>query len=76
MAFVLGATPAIAENPSNQDASLSAKESSRVICRSEEEVGSRLARKRVCLTAHQWKERERTEKEAVSDAQRRESIQQ
>jgi hypothetical protein len=70
VAFVLGATPVIAQNQSNQNVDLNEKEATRVICRSEEEAGSRLARKRVCLTAHQWKERERLEKEAVTEVQR------
>ena len=68
--FVLGATPALAQDQSNQNADLNEKEANRVICRSEGEVGSRLARKRVCLTAHQWKERERLEKESVTEVQR------
>lgn len=30
----------------------------RVICETEQEIGSRLASKRVCMTADQWKEHE------------------
>lgn len=40
------------------------------ICESIPEIGSRLAKKRVCATRAEWDERRRLDREAVEQAQR------
>lgn len=44
--------------------------SNQIICQRVEEVGSRVAAKKVCLTAAQWEERRRQESQMVRDTQR------
>lgn len=46
-----------------------AKDPNRVICEKQEVVGSRLATKRVCMTAAEWEIRRREDREAVEKAQ-------
>jgi hypothetical protein len=41
----------------------------KVICRMQEEIGSRLDRKRVCMTAGQWRQYEADNKEKVERLQ-------
>lgn len=43
----------------------------RVICRSVEEIGSRLSAKRVCMTSAQWAEQRRLQAAEVEEMQRR-----
>lgn len=50
--------PAPAISFDDQPAAATKDDSNRLICRSEEKIGSRLASKRVCMTAAQWKDRE------------------
>lgn len=66
--LLLGAAPAAAQAQQqppapaisfdDQPAPKAKDDSKRVICHGEEQIGSRLASKRVCMTAAQWKERE------------------
>lgn len=46
-----------------------AKDPNRIICEKQEVVGSRLATKRVCMTAAEWDIRRREDREAVEKAQ-------
>jgi len=46
-----------------------AKDPNRIICERQEIVGSRLATKRVCMTAAEWEIRRREDREAVEKAQ-------
>jgi hypothetical protein len=46
-----------------------AKDPDRMICKSEEQTGSRLARKKVCMTAAEWKESRRQQRMEVDRAQ-------
>ena len=41
----------------------------RIICEKQEVIGSRVATKKVCLTAAQWEERRREDREALDKAQ-------
>lgn len=47
-----------------------AKDPNRIICEREEVLGSRLASKKVCLTAQQWQERRREHRETLEQFQR------
>lgn len=55
----------------NQTVTPSANGGDRMICRTLEEIGSRLAKKRVCLTAAQLVEQRRIDAADVQDAQRK-----
>jgi hypothetical protein len=46
----------------------------RVICKDIEEIGSRLARKRICMTALQWKEQQEMDRDNAADQQQRATI--
>lgn len=46
-----------------------AKDPNRIICEKQEVVGSRLATKRICMTAAQWEERRREDRQALEKAQ-------
>ncbi len=48
-------TVALAEEAEKQDS----KNPDRMICRAEEQIGTRLSKKKVCMTAQQWKEQRR-----------------
>ena len=55
--LAVSAAPAMADG--TQTASNTAargKDPNRVICRTEEEIGSRVKKKRTCMTAAQWKD--------------------
>ena len=41
----------------------------KLICEKVEEIGSRVAKRRVCLTAEQWKEKHREQAEFAEDIQ-------
>ena len=46
-----------------------AKDPNRIICEKQGVVGSRLATKRICMTAAEWEIRRREDREAVEKAQ-------
>jgi len=50
-----------------------AKDPNRIICEKQREVGSRLATKKVCMTAAEWEIRKREDREAIEKAQVRRS---
>lgn len=61
--LLLSVTPAVAQTqpPVTSSAAKPAQsnhDANRLICETEQEIGSRLASKRICMTAAQWKERE------------------
>ena len=61
LAALLPAFPAAAQNtvPVTQYRQSVEADPNKLICESEEQIGSRLAKHRVCLTAEQWKEKHR-----------------
>ena len=72
-ALVLGVAPAVAQT---QPAELPApnaknKDPNRIICEKIQETGSRLNIRRVCMTATQWEEQKRRDRENLQDAQQR-----
>jgi len=52
-----------------EDKKPEAKDPNRVICEKQGVVGSRLATKRVCMTAAEWEIRRREDREAIEKAQ-------
>jgi hypothetical protein len=63
----LAVIPAIA---AAEDKGAESKDPNRIICEKQEVAGSRVATKKVCLTAAQWEERRREDREAVEKGQR------
>ncbi|HTK58704.1 MAG TPA: hypothetical protein VL336_06950 [Sphingomicrobium sp.] len=51
------------------DKKAEAKDPNRIICEKQGVVGSRLATKRVCMTAAEWEIRRREDREAIEKAQ-------
>jgi hypothetical protein len=58
----LSAAQAVAEPqappPNSQQTQAAKSDHDRVICQTQEQIGSRLAAKKICMTASQWKEHE------------------
>lgn len=69
--LMLAAAPVIAQTPTDQTTTESARKDDpdRIICQKEEQIGTRLAPKKVCLTARQWKERVHLMREETERAQ-------
>jgi len=69
-AVMLSAAPALAQT---QDGQKPAKQAdpNRVICEKVQETGSRLNSKKVCMTAQQWDEQRRRDRENLQDVQQR-----
>ena len=67
------AAPALAQaQNSGQPAPASKdKDPNRLICQRVEETGSRVASRKVCMTAQQWEEKRRADREFLEDAQQR-----
>jgi hypothetical protein len=70
---MVGSTPALAQT---QPADLpppadSKKLSERLVCKTIEQIGSRVASKRTCMTAQQWDEQQRTTREDIQRTQER-----
>jgi len=70
-ALVLIAAPASADQQTKPNPNMAgnAKDPGRIICEKMEETGSRLSARRVCMTAQQWDDRRRTDREGVENAQ-------
>ncbi len=45
------------------------KDPDRMICKAEEQIGTRLAKKKVCMTAAQWKEQRRLSRMEIDRSQ-------
>jgi hypothetical protein len=60
--LLVSVTPALAQTQAapanNQQASKTAANPDRVICETQQQIGSRIASKKICMTAQQWKEHE------------------
>lgn len=69
--LMLVASPAIAQTPTDSTAAKDAKKSdvNRMICQKEEQIGTRLAPKKVCLTAREWAERAQLNREETERIQ-------
>lgn len=71
MALLIGVAPALAQAQTPKQEALKSKADERVICKTVEKTGSRLATKRVCMTAVQWEEHRRSDREAVESLQQK-----
>jgi len=70
-ALLVAGAPALAQNQPNPPPTKQQPDPDRIICEKIQETGSRLSARRVCLTAQQWDEQRRRDREAVQDAQQR-----
>ena len=72
MRLVLIVLPLLAGSPAlaNDDSNKRVNKGAETICRAVAETGSRLARKRICLTREQWSEHRRVMKEELEAAQK------
>jgi hypothetical protein len=66
VAAAIGMIPAMA---AAGDKKADAKDPNRVICEKQEVVGSRLATRRVCMTAAEWADKRREDRQAIDKAQ-------
>ena len=64
------APPAIAQTATSPAPTSKAKDPNRKICEKVERIGSRLAVDRICMTAAQWEEQKRAQREHVEGVQR------
>ena len=64
------APPATAQTVTSPSRTSKAKDPNRKICEVIERIGSRLAVDRVCMTAAQWEEQKRLQREHVEGVQR------
>lgn len=69
MTLLLSAAPVLAQTQRADRPAAAKSNSGRIICERIEETGSRLASKRICMTAEQWAERRRGDREALESAQ-------
>jgi hypothetical protein len=72
-ALLVSAAPALAQTqPTTGSApTAKAKDPNRVICEKVQDTGSRIGGKRICMTAAQWEEQRRRDRQYVEDAQQR-----
>ncbi|HWI77393.1 MAG TPA: hypothetical protein VNS53_09980 [Sphingomicrobium sp.] len=68
---LLSGSPVVAQaaTPVTQTRQVANIDPNRLICESEEQIGSRLGKHRVCLTAEQWKEKHREQREFTDTIQ-------
>jgi hypothetical protein len=76
MPFILiaAATPAVAQVPAPQPQKVEPAKKNpldKVVCRTEQTVGTRLGGHRVCATVREWQEQEQANREALQDLQQR-----
>lgn len=73
LALMAGAAPAAAQTTSSASPSPNStqKDPNRIICERIQDTGSRLASKRICMTALQWEEQRRQDRNAVEENQRK-----
>jgi invasion protein IalB len=66
--------PALAQAASQQQQQQSsakkAPDPNQIVCEKQQEIGSRLATDRVCMTRAQWAEQKRNDRDAIEKAQR------
>lgn len=72
LVLLFAAAPALAETQTTATPPPVAKgkDPNRIICEKVEDTGSRLSTSRICLTAQQWEEKRRTERENLEQVQR------
>jgi invasion protein IalB len=70
----LASAPAVAQADQQQQSAKKALDPNQVVCEKQEETGSRLASKRVCMTRSQWAEQRRLDRQDIDRAQTQKSM--
>ena len=70
----LASAPAVAQADQQQQSAKKTLDPNQVVCEKQEETGSRLATKRVCMTRSQWAEQRRLDRQDVDKAQTQKSM--
>ena len=71
-ALLFSAAPALAqEQPTTAAPTSKAKDPNRIICERIKDTSSRIGGKKVCMSAAQWEEQRRRDRQYVEDAQQR-----
>ena len=70
-ATLLSAAPAFAQAQPDGQKPAKQADPNRIICEKVKETGSRLNTRKVCMTATQWEEQRRRDRENLQDAQQR-----
>jgi riboflavin synthase alpha subunit len=69
-ALILISSPAVAQDARDiAKADTKKADVSRIVCQKEEQIGTRLAAKKVCLTVKEWQERAQLNREETERAQ-------
>lgn len=72
------AAPAIAQAPTTQNADLKTQTTvnplDKIICRTEDGLGSRLNRKKVCMTVREWKDQADDSRDAMERVQQGQGV--
>lgn len=71
MTMLLSAAPALAQTQAPQPSKPSKTDPNRIVCEKVEQIGSRLATKRICMTAAQWAEKRRMDREDLEATQQK-----
>jgi len=69
------AVPAVAQSPAAQTetktTAKAAENSDEIVCQKQEETGSRLAKKKICMTRAEWADRQLQDRQELERAQTR-----
>lgn len=68
-ALLVVAVPALAQAPASPTQDLKKSDVNKVVCQKEEQIGSRLGAKKVCLTVKEWLDRAQLNREETERAQ-------
>ncbi len=68
-ALLVVAVPALAQAPASAPQELKKSDVNKVVCQKEEQIGSRLGAKKVCLTVKEWLDRAQLNREETERAQ-------
>lgn len=77
-AFIMVAAPAVAQTSPGETAVAkdvtSEQDPDRIICRKEEQIGSRLGAKKLCMTVREWDERAQVNREHTEKVQQQSGV--
>lgn len=69
--LLLTAAPALAQTQAAERTKAAKNDPNRVVCEKIEQIGSRLATKRICMTVAQWEEKRRLDREDLQNTQQK-----
>jgi hypothetical protein len=69
LAVLLGGAAAVPASAEQKRSSGKTQDPNEMLCETQKEIGSRLAKKRVCMTRAQWAERRREDRDVIQKSQ-------